>query len=138
MPKLQYSLTGLSEFTVSFEQYCTPCPWRNHCKFGKDKPLELQLSCKDLKYIAEELQFQYVSKVQKEGGDIQKASTKKIPAATILSEVWQKQIKGRKEEIYCINTNFLDLIIVSNRSKEWWMEFARVGKLVMEECAKIF
>nr|MDO8113140.1 hypothetical protein [Candidatus Sigynarchaeota archaeon] len=138
MPKLQYALTGLSEFTVSFEQYCTPCPWRRMCKFGKDKPLELQLSCKDLKYIVEELQFQYVSKVQREGGDIQKASGKKIPASTILSEVWQKQIKARKEEIYCINTNFLDLIIVSNRSKEWWMEFARVGKLVMVECAKIF
>ncbi|MBN2150189.1 MAG: hypothetical protein JW839_01960 [Candidatus Lokiarchaeota archaeon] len=96
------------------------------------------ISCRDLKYKAEELQFQHVTKVQKEGGDIQKATEKKIPAATILSEIWKEKVKSRKDEIYCINTNFLDLILVSNRSQEWWAEFARVGKLVMEECAKIF
>ncbi|NMC04121.1 MAG: hypothetical protein GYA24_02855 [Candidatus Lokiarchaeota archaeon] len=139
MPKLTYSLSGLSEFTISFEQYCQPCPWRKNCKYGKEKqPLEVLISCKDLKYKAEELQFQHVTKVQKEGGDIQKATQKKIPASTILSEIWKEKVKTRKDEIYCINTTFLDLILVSNRSQEWWAEFSRVGKLIMEECAKIF
>jgi hypothetical protein len=138
MPKLTYSLSGLSEFTVSFEQWCQPCPWRKNCKFGREKPLEIIISCKDMKYKAEELQFQHVTKVQKEGGDIQKAAQKKVPASTILSEIWKEKVKTRKDEIYCINTNFLDLILVSNRSQEWWAEFSRVGKLVMEECAKIF
>lgn len=128
----------MSEFTISFEQWCQPCPWRRMCKFGKDKPLEVLISCRDLKYKAEELQFQHVTKVQKEGGDIQKAALRKAPATTILSEVWKEKVKSRKEEIYCINTNFLDLILVSNRSQEWWAEYSRVGKLVMEECAKIF
>jgi hypothetical protein len=96
------------------------------------------MSCRDLKYKAEELQFQYVTKVQKEGGDITKAALKKVPATTILSEVWKEKVKSRKEEIYCINTNFLDLILVSNRSQEWWAEYSRVGKLVIVECAKIF
>lgn len=138
MPKLTYALTGLSEYSVSFENYCTPCPWRAHCKFGREKPFEVEVSCRDLKYIEEELRFQEVTKVQKAGGDIEKAAAKKIPAAKILSEVWQKKIKARKDEIYCINTNFLDLILVSNRSKEWWTEFAKTGKDIMAECAKFF
>jgi hypothetical protein len=138
MAKLTYSLTGLSEFTISFEQWCQPCPWRKNCKFGKVTPFEINVSCKELKYKAEELQFQHVSKVQKEGGDIQKATAKKVPAATILSEIWKEKVKSRKEEIYCVNTNFLDMILVSNRSQEWWAEFSRVGKLIMEECARIF
>ncbi|HME55494.1 MAG TPA: hypothetical protein VKM55_25035 [Candidatus Lokiarchaeia archaeon] len=138
MPKITYSLTGMSEFTVSFENYCTPCPWRKNCKFGKTTPFEILVSCKELRYIAEELQFQNVSKVQRDGGDIQKATAKKVPASSILSEVWKKKVKSRKDEIYCMNTTFLDLILVSNRSQEWWAEFSRVGKLIMEECAKIF
>ncbi len=138
MTKLGFSLTGLSEYTISFENYCTPCPWRAHCKFGRDKPLEIEISCKELRYIEEELQFQLVSKVQKEGGDIEKATSKKTPASKILSEVWQKKIKTRKDEIYCLNTNHLDLILVSNRSKDWWSDFAKVGKEIMEECSRIF
>jgi len=91
-----------------------------------------------MKYKAEELQFMHVTKIQKNGGDIQKAMQKKIPAATILSEIWKEKVKSRKDEIYCMNTNFLDLILVSDRSREFWAEFARIGKIIMEECAKIF
>ena len=133
-------MTGLSEFTISFNAYCKPCEWRRYCKFGKDpqNPLEIEISCKEMKYIEEQLQFDYVSKVQKEGGDIEKASKKKIAKSKILSEVWQKKVKNRKDEIYCINTDNLDLILVSNRSKEWWSEFAKAGKKIMEECAKYF
>ena len=115
-----------------------PCQWRSHCRFGKEKSLEIEISCRELKYIQEELQFQEVSKVQKAGGDIEKAANKKIPASKILSEVWQKKIKSRKDEIYCINTNHLDLIIVSNRSKDWWSEFSKAGKEIMGECDKYF
>jgi hypothetical protein len=136
--KLTYAMTSLSTFTVTFENYCNPCPWRRYCKAAKEKPFEIEVSCKDLKYIQEELQFQAVSKVQREGGDIQKATEKKVPASKILSEVWAKKVKGNKDNIYCINTNNLDLILVSNRSKEWWMEFSKVGKEIMAECAKIF
>ncbi|MFX0099369.1 MAG: hypothetical protein ACFFCS_07280 [Candidatus Hodarchaeota archaeon] len=96
------------------------------------------MSCKELKYVEEELQFKHVTKVQKEGGDMVKATEKKIQASKILSQIWQDKVKSRKDEIYCINTHNLDLIIVSNRSKEWWSEFAKIGKEIITECKKIF
>ncbi|MHA1371803.1 MAG: hypothetical protein ACTSWN_14280 [Promethearchaeota archaeon] len=136
--KLSYSITGLSEYTVSFENYCISCKWASKCKFGKDKPLEVKISCKELKYIEEDLQFKYVSKIQKEGGDIEKAAKKKIPASKILSQVWKEKLKNRKDEIFCLNTKYLDLIIVSNRSKEWWSEFSKIGKMIMKECQELF
>lgn len=138
--KLSYSIKGLAEYTVDFSRYCVPCKWASKCKFGgKDKPsFEVDVSCKELKYVEEELQFKYVTKVQKEGGDMVKATEKKIQISKILSQIWQDKVKSRKDEIYCINTHNLDLIIVSNRSKEWWSEFAKIGKEIIAECKKIF
>lgn len=136
--KLVHSITGLSEFTISFENYCTPCEWQGQCKHGRDSPLEIEVSCKDLRYIEEEIRFQLVSSVQKAGGDIQAATEKKVPASKILSQVWKTKVKTRKDEITCLDTNKLDLIIVSNRSKDWWTEFAKTGKLIMKECMELF
>ncbi|MHA1791860.1 MAG: hypothetical protein ACTSVI_04390 [Promethearchaeota archaeon] len=136
--KLSYNITGLSQFSVSFESYCNSCEWRSRCKFGKENPLEIEISCKEIKYIEDDLQFKYVSKIQREGGDMEKAYEKKMPKSKILSQLWKEKIKAKKDEIFCLNTNNLDLIIVSNRSKDWWKEFSLIGKEIIKECSKIY
>ncbi|MHA1680031.1 MAG: hypothetical protein ACTSUE_03420 [Promethearchaeota archaeon] len=136
--KLQYSITGLSEFSISFEEFCMPCQYQARCKFGRETPLELEVSCKELKLIDDDLKFTYVSEIQRKGGDMEKAYDKKMPSSKILSKLWKQKVKSRNDEIYCLNTNYLDLILVSNRSKDWWKEFSRVGKEIIKECSRIY
>lgn len=135
--KINYSITGLSQFVLSFEEFCQPCPYKSKCKYGREHPLEIEVSCKELKAIEDDLKFKHVSKVQRDGGNMEKAYEKKMPASKILSGLWKDKIKSKREEIYCLNSDLLDLILVSNRSKDWWMEFSKVGKEIIKECSKI-
>jgi len=140
MPELTYTITGLSEYTISFENYCVPCKYQNRCRYGKKAPLTLLISCHDLLKAYEQQKYELMKKFQKEADinetyeDIEKKA--KVNLSQIFSGIWKKMIKNHKDEILCLNSKRMDPMITSQRGSEWWLEFSRVMKEIYKECSK--
>ena len=140
MPELIYSITGLSEFTISFENYCVPCKYQNRCRYGKKEPLQITIECSELLQAYEHQRLELMKVAQKEAAIddtyemLEKRS--KVNIGQIFSEIWKKKIKKHKEEITCLNSRKLDPMLTSQRGGEWWSEFRLVMQKVYEECKK--
>ena len=58
MPKiLNYSIVGLEDYTISFESYCSLCDIQQFCKYGKEEPFSIKISCGDLNRAKEKVKF---------------------------------------------------------------------------------
>ncbi len=102
MATLKYSITGLSQYTISFEQICNECDLKG-CEYNKKNPFQIIIDCKDLTHAKEKRRYEQLQKLQKEA-DIdetyeQIAKKVKINLQEIFSEIWKTKIKSHKEEL---------------------------------------
>jgi len=66
MPKiLNFSIVGLEDYTISFENYCSICEIQKFCKWGKDDPFSIKISCSDLNRAKEKVKFEQLQRLQK-------------------------------------------------------------------------
>lgn len=140
MVTLKYSITGLSEYTVSFEDICNECDLKG-CQYGKKKPFQIIIDCKDLTHAKEKRRYEQLQKLQKEA-DIEEtyeqiAKKVKINLREIFSEIWKSKIKAQKEELKCIDSRRTDTILVSQFSQQLWTTFAKIMSEINKECEKI-
>lgn len=140
MPDLVLTISGLSEYSISFENYCVPCKLQRRCRYGKTNPLVIKIDCKDLMDAYQKKRYQAMKKAQKEA-DIEDTyedieDRVNVNLNQIFSGVWQKKVKDHKEEIFCINSKRMDSMFTSQRGGEWWQVFIKVMKKVYEECKK--
>lgn len=141
MAELIYSIIGLSEFNVSFENWCVPCKNQNRCRFGKKVPFTLKIDCKDLLNSFENERKKQLRVIQKKA-DIDDdyetlLSRVKINTSQIFSGIWKTKIKNKKEEILCLNSRKTDSMLTNQRGGEWWGEFRRIMSKIHGECKKI-
>jgi hypothetical protein len=142
MPKvLNYSIIGLEDYTISFESYCSPCEIQQHCKYGKDNPLAIQINCNDLNQAKEKIKFAQLQKLQKKE-DVSVTYEElikkvKINIQNIFSQLWKEKIKSHKEEIRCIDSRKRDPMLVAQQGQDWWGAFNSTMKVINQECEKI-
>ncbi|MFO8019324.1 MAG: hypothetical protein R6U96_11865 [Promethearchaeia archaeon] len=142
MPKiLNYSIVGLEDYNISFEQYCSVCEIQRHCTWGKDKPFSVRIKCSDLNNAKEKIKYKQLKKLQKtESLDtsyddlMAKVS---INLQGIFSEIWKEKIKSKKEEIRCLDSRKTDPLLVSQQGQDWWRDFNATMKEINKECEKI-
>ena len=108
MTELIYSIVGLSEFSISFENWCVPCKIQNRCRYGKNNQFNLKIDCSDLLNSFESEKRRQLKKLQKTA-DIDDdyetiLSRVKINTSQIFSGIWKIKIKDHKEEILCLNS----------------------------------
>ena len=142
MGKVTYNITGLQEFVINFQEYCVACPWTRHCKFNKDKPFQLLISCKDITNAFEFKKSKEMEKLAKKNPDMDwdtREKKAKVTKQQVFSEIWNDKVKKMKDElgIYCLDSKRLDSMVTSARGEEWWAEFREVMKKIDEECSKI-
>jgi hypothetical protein len=140
MGKLTYSISGLQEFIITFEEFCVPCPYSKNCKYNKNKPFTVSVECKDLTNALEYLKNKEMEKLAKKNPSMDwdtRSAKAKVTKAAIYSEIWTNKVKARKDEIVCLNSKRVDSMIVSTRSEEWWSDFRELLKKIDEECSKI-
>lgn len=140
MSELFFTIVGMSEYNISFENYCVPCKWQARCRYGKKNPLSLVISCNNLLEAYETKRYDLMKKAQKEA-DIEDTYEQiearvKVNMNQIFSGIWKKLIKLHKEEILCLNSRKMDPMVTAQRGGEWWSEFARVMKEIYNECRK--
>ncbi|MBD3351630.1 MAG: hypothetical protein GF364_09105 [Candidatus Lokiarchaeota archaeon] len=140
MPELIYRISGLSDFTISFENFCVPCKWQRRCRYGKKAPLNVIIGCNDLLEAYNEKRLEQMRRLQKEA-DIEDSyedieSRMNINLQQIFSGIWKKMIKDHKEEILCINSRKMDTMVTSQRGAVWWQEFSKIMRKIYEECKK--
>ncbi|MHA2038395.1 MAG: hypothetical protein ACW972_04805 [Promethearchaeota archaeon] len=142
MPKtLNYSIIGLEDYTISFEIYCSLCEIQKFCKWGKDGPFSIKISCGDLNRAKEKVKFEQLQKLQKTE-DVSVSYEElikkvKINLQGIFSEIWKTKIKSHKEEIRCLDTRKVDPMLVSQQGQDWWQDFNMTMKVINTECEKI-
>jgi hypothetical protein len=140
MGKLTYTISGLQEFIVNFEEYCVPCQYQKNCKYGKDKALQISIDCKDITNALEFKKNKEMEKLAKKNPDMDwdtREKKAKVTRASVYSEIWNDKVKKIKEEILCMDSRKMDSMLTSQRGEEWWSEFREVLKKIDEECAKI-
>jgi hypothetical protein len=130
-------IVGLQEFQVSFENYCVPCPMQAHCRYGKNNVLQLVIDCNEMTRATEEIRLQEMKKLQKKSATAIDPSEITVKPTQILSGLWEKHIKKRKEEFLCMDSNRTDTMITSQRGTDWWADFREVMKKIYEECSRI-
>jgi len=142
MPKiLNYSIIGLEDYTVSFNNYCSLCEIQQFCKWGKDEPFSINISCSDLNRAKEKVKFEQLQKLQK----IEDVSVTyeelvkkvKINLQGIFAEIWKNKIKALKEEIRCLDSRKRDSMLVAQQGQDWWQDFNVTMKVINDECEKI-
>ncbi|MFX1241691.1 MAG: hypothetical protein ACFFA7_10630 [Promethearchaeota archaeon] len=142
MPKiLNYSIVGLEDYTISFESYCSLCEIQKYCKFGKDEPFSIKISCSDLNRAKEKVKFDQLQRLQKtEDVSVpyeELIKMVKINLQNIISQIWKGKIKAQKEEIRCLDSRKIDPMLVSQQGQDWWQDFNATMKVINEECEKI-
>ena len=142
MPRiLNYSIVGLEDYTISFESYCSLCEIQKYCKFGKEEPFSIKISCSDLNRAKEKVKFDQLQRLQKtEDVSVpyeELIKKVKINLTNIISQIWKSKIKAHKEEIRCLDSRKLDPILVSQQGQDWWADFNATIKVINEECEKI-
>ncbi|MFX1522672.1 MAG: hypothetical protein ACFFCC_04105 [Promethearchaeota archaeon] len=142
MPKtLNYSIIGLEDYTISFEIYCSLCEIQKFCKWGKDEPFSIKISCGDLNRAKEKVKFEQLQKLQK-SEDVSVSYEElikkvKINLQGIFSEIWRTKIKTHKDEIRCLDSRKLDPMLVAQQGQDWWQDFNATLKVINDECEKI-
>jgi len=142
MPKiLNYSIIGLEDYTISFENYCSLCEIQQFCKWGKDIPFTVQIKCSDLNRAKEKVKFDQLQKLQKTE-DVSVSYEElikkvKINLQNIFSEIWKEKIKSHKEEIRCLDSRKIDSMLVAQQGQDWWQDFNMTMKVIDNECEKI-
>jgi len=142
MPKvLNYSIVGLEDYTISFENYCSPCEIQKYCKYGKDNPLTIQINCNDLNQAKEKIKFDQLQKLQKKE-DVSVTYEElikkvKINVQNIFSQLWKGKIKAHKDEIRCLDPRKRDPMLVTQQGQDWWSNFNATMKIINIECEKI-
>lgn len=142
MPKiLHYSIIGLEDYNISFESYCTICEIQKFCKWGKEEPFAIEISCGDLNRAKEKVKFEQLQKLQKtEDVSVpyeELIKKVRINLQGIISEIWKEKIKTQKEEIRCLDTRKRDPMLVTQQGQDWWQDFNTTMKIINEECEKI-
>jgi hypothetical protein len=142
MPRiLNYSIIGLEDYTISFESYCSICEIQMYCRFGKDEPFSIKISCSDLNRAKEKVKFDQLQRLQKtEEVSVpyeELVKKVKINLQNIISQTWQGKIKVQKEEIRCLDSRKIDPMLVSQQGQDWWQDFSATMKVINEECEKI-
>ncbi len=142
MPKiLHYSIIGLEDYNISFESYCTICEIQKFCKWGKEEPFAIEISCGDLNRAKEKVKFEQLQKLQKtEDVSVpyeELIKKVRINLQGIISEIWKEKIKAQKEEIRCLDTRKRDPMLVAQQGQDWWQDFNTTMKIINEECEKI-
>jgi len=142
MPRvLNYSITGLEDYSISFESYCSPCDIQKYCKYGKDQPFTVIINCGDLNRAKEKIKFDQLQKLQK-AEDVsvtyeQLIKKVRINLQNIFSQIWKDKIKAQKEEIRCLDTRKRDPMLVAQQGQDWWQDFNMTMKEINTECEKI-
>jgi len=142
MPKiLNFSIVGLEDYTISFENYCSICEIQTFCKWGKDDPFSIKISCSDLNRAKEKVKFEQLQRLQK-SEDVSVSYEElikkvKINLQNIFSEIWKTKIKANKEEIRCLDSRKRDPILVTQQGQDWWQDFSTTMKVINDECEKI-
>jgi len=142
MPKtLNYSIIGLYDYSVSFESYCSPCEIQKNCKYGKDNPFTITISCGEINRAKEKIKFEQLQKLQKtEDVSVpyeELVKKVKINLQNIFSEIWKEKVKTQKEEIRCLDSRKRDPMLVSQQGQEWYQDFSTTIKEINRECEKI-
>lgn len=142
MPKaLNYSIIGLQEYSISFESYCSPCEIQKNCKYGKNNPFTITISCDEINRAKEKIKFEQLQKLQK-SEDVsvpyeELVKKVKINLQNLFSEIWREKIKAHKEEIRCLDSRKRDPMLVAQQGKDWWQDFATTMKEINQKCEKI-
>ena len=142
MPKiLNYSIVGLEDYTIGFNDYCSLCGIQQFCKWGKNEPFSINISCGDLNRAKEKVKFEQLQKLQKtEDVSVSYEELVKkvrINLQGIISEIWKSKIKALKEEIRCLDSRKIDPMLVAQQGQDWWQDFNVTMKVVNTECEKI-
>ena len=141
MTRVNFNITGLSEFEVSFQDYCSACPMQKNCKYGKSNPFGFTIDCKELTAAEDFKKTEKSKKIQNDHPewDWDKAeAASKVKKSQIFSKVWEDKVKSLKEEILCMDSRRTDSMLTSQRGEEWWSEFRTVMTKIHEECSKIY
>ncbi|MFX0072737.1 MAG: hypothetical protein ACFFAO_16765 [Candidatus Hermodarchaeota archaeon] len=138
---LKYNIIGLSDYSISFENYCSTCDIQKYCAFGSNRPFTVEINCNDLNQAKERIKFEQLQKLQKTE-DVSVSYEElikkvKINLTGIFSKIWQDKIKAQKEEIRCLDSRKVDPILVSQQGQDWWQDFNQTIKLINNECEKI-
>jgi len=142
MPKvLNYSIIGLQDYSVSFENYCSTCEIQKNCKYGKEQPFSIVINCGDLNRAKEKIKLDQLQKLQKtEDVDVtyeELIKKVKINIQGIFSQIWKEKIKALKEEIRCLDSRKIDPMLVAQQGQDWWADFNATMKVINKECEKI-
>ncbi len=142
LPKvLNFSIIGLEDYTISFESYCSICDIQKFCKWGKEDPFSITISCSDLNRAKEKVKFEQLQKLQKTE-DVSVSYEElikkvKVNLQNIISQIWKGKIKAHKEEIRCLNSRKIDPMLVAQQGQDWWQDFNMTMKVINSECEKI-
>jgi hypothetical protein len=142
LPKvLNFSIIGLEDYTISFESYCSICDIQKFCKWGKEDPFSIKISCSDLNRAKEKVKFEQLQKLQKTE-DVSVSYEElikkvKVNLQKIISQIWKGKIKAHKEEIRCLNSRKIDPMLVAQQGQDWWQDFNMTMKVINSECEKI-
>lgn len=138
---LNYSITGLEDYSISFESYCSPCDIQKYCKYGKEQPFTVAINCGDLNRAKEKVKFDQLQRLQKKE-DVsvtyeELVKKVKVNLQNIFSQIWKEKIKGHKEEIRCLDSRKIDPMLVAQQGQDWWQDFNTTMKEINSECEKI-
>jgi len=138
---LNYSIIGLEDYSISFENYCRQCEIQKHCKYGKENPFTIEINCTDLKQAKEKIKFTQLQQLQKTE-DVSVSYEElvkkvKINMQNIFSQIWKDKIKAQKEEIRCLDSHKWDSMLVAQQGQDWWQDFNATIKKINEECEKV-
>ncbi|MFX1260394.1 MAG: hypothetical protein ACFFAN_21295 [Promethearchaeota archaeon] len=138
---LNYSITGLEDYTISFDSYCSPCDIQQYCQHGKQKPFTINIKCSDLSKSKEKVKFDQLQKLQKKE-DVSVSYEElikkvKINLQNIFSQIWKEKIKTQKELLRCLDSRKRDPILVAQQGQDWWQDFNITMKEINQECEKI-
>jgi len=138
---LNYSITGLEDYTISFDSYCSPCDIQQYCQHGKQKPFTVTIKCSDLNKAKEKVKFDQLQKLQKKE-DVSVSYEElikkvKINLQNIFSQIWKEKIKTQKELLRCLDSRKRDPILVAQQGQDWWQDFNITMREINIECEKI-
>jgi len=138
---LNYSITGLEDYTISFDSYCSPCDIQQYCQHGKQKPFTVTIKCSDLNKAKEKVKFDQLQKLQKKE-DVSVSYEElikkvKINLQNIFSQIWKEKIKTQKELLRCLDSRKIDPILVAQQGQDWWQDFNITMREINIECEKI-
>ncbi len=140
MGLLRYNITGLQEFTITFEDYCVPCEYQKKCKYGKTEPFQVILDCKELTAARDKKKAAKMEQLANKHPDWDWETREKkasISNTQVISELWAQKVKALREEILCLDSRKMDSMLTSQQGEMWWADFREVMDQIRKECAKI-